>query len=44
VLFAWEDHWKTPLADVRRMLGLPANPVPTGGYLTEQFVMMKMAA
>ena len=26
VLFAWEDHWTTPLADVRRMLGLPANP------------------
>jgi ubiquinone biosynthesis protein Coq4 len=44
VLFPWEDHWTTPLADVRRMLGLPANPEPTGGYLTEQFVLSKMAA
>lgn len=43
VLFPWEDHWTTPLADVRRMLGLPAYPQPTGGYLTEEFVM-KMAA
>ena len=43
VLFPWEDHWTTPLADVRRMLGLPANPKVTGGYLTEEFVM-KMAA
>lgn len=43
VLFAWEDHWNTALADVRRMLGLPANPQSTGGYLTEEFVM-KMAA
>ena len=44
VLFPWEDHWNTPLADVRRMLGLPANPKRTGGYLTEQFTAMKMAA
>ncbi len=28
VLFAWEDHWATPLADVRAMLGLPATPAP----------------
>lgn len=44
VLFPWEDHWTTPLADVRRMLGLPANPARTGGYLTDEFVAMKMAA
>lgn len=39
VLFSWEDHWNTPLADVRRMLALPAQPTRTGGYLTEEFVM-----
>jgi ubiquinone biosynthesis protein COQ4 len=32
VLFPWEDHWATPLADVRRLLGLPANPRRVGGY------------
>jgi ubiquinone biosynthesis protein COQ4 len=31
--FLWEDHWATPLVDVRRMLGLPADPQPIGGYL-----------
>ncbi len=31
-VFPWEDHWATPLTDVRRMLGLPANPRPIGGY------------
>jgi ubiquinone biosynthesis protein COQ4 len=25
--FAWEDHWATPLAEVRAMLGLPVEPV-----------------
>jgi ubiquinone biosynthesis protein COQ4 len=25
-LFAWEDHWATPLAEVRAMLGLPVEP------------------
>ena len=25
--FAWEDHWATPLAEVRAMLGLPAEPL-----------------
>jgi ubiquinone biosynthesis protein COQ4 len=25
--FAWEDHWATPLAEVRAMLGLPIKPV-----------------
>ena len=32
VLFPWEDHWATPIADVRRMLKLPVNPRPIGGY------------
>jgi ubiquinone biosynthesis protein COQ4 len=34
-LFPWEDHWATPLADVRRMLRLPVNPRPIGGYTAE---------
>jgi ubiquinone biosynthesis protein COQ4 len=25
-VFPWEDHWATPLADVRTMLGLPPSP------------------
>jgi ubiquinone biosynthesis protein COQ4 len=25
--FAWEDHWATPLTEVRAMLGLPSEPV-----------------
>jgi ubiquinone biosynthesis protein COQ4 len=24
--FAWEDHWATPLSEVRTMLGLPSKP------------------
>jgi ubiquinone biosynthesis protein COQ4 len=35
VLFPWEDHWATPLADVRRMLKLPEDPRPTGGYTAD---------
>jgi ubiquinone biosynthesis protein COQ4 len=35
VFFPWEDHWATPLADVRRMLNLPANPRPIGGYTAD---------
>ena len=35
--FAWEDHWTTPLADVRRMLGLPAAPRTVGGYTKDAF-------
>lgn len=35
VLFPWEDHWATPLPEVRRMLGLPENPRLTGGYTAE---------
>jgi len=31
--FAWEDHWSTPLVDVRRLLGLPAQPRVIGGHL-----------
>jgi ubiquinone biosynthesis protein Coq4 len=34
-LFPWEDHWNTPLADVRRMLDLPTDPRPIGGYSAE---------
>jgi len=28
--FPWEDHWATPLATVRVMLGLPSQPRPRG--------------
>jgi ubiquinone biosynthesis protein COQ4 len=35
VVFPWEDHWATPLADVRRLLGLPAEPRTVGGYTAE---------
>jgi ubiquinone biosynthesis protein COQ4 len=34
-VFPWEDHWATPLADVRRMLKLPVDPRPIGGYTAE---------
>lgn len=34
-LFPWEDHWTTPLIEVRRMLRLPINPKVTGGYTAE---------
>jgi ubiquinone biosynthesis protein COQ4 len=27
--FPWEDHWATPLHEVRRMLGLPADGIAT---------------
>jgi ubiquinone biosynthesis protein COQ4 len=37
VLFAWEDHWATPLAEVRRLLGLPEHPRPIGGYTNLAF-------
>jgi len=26
-VFPWEDHWATPLTEVRRLLGLPAEPL-----------------
>ena len=28
--FAWEDHWSTPLVDVRRMLGIPVAGIAAG--------------
>lgn len=31
--FAWEDHWATPLVEVRRLLGLPAHPRAIGGHI-----------
>jgi len=34
-IFPWEDHWATPIVDVRRMLKLPVNPRPIGGYTAE---------
>lgn len=35
VMFPWEDHWATPLGDVRCMLNLPASPRRIGGYLED---------
>ncbi len=29
ITFPWEDHWATPLTEVRAMLGLPTHPVTT---------------
>src|SRR5580698_5012251 len=37
VLFAWEDHWATELAEVRRLLGLPEHPRASGGYTNLAF-------
>ena len=34
-VFPWEDHWATPLTEVRRLLKLPQNPRPIGGYTAE---------
>lgn len=36
-VFAWEDHWATPLDEVRRMLKLPEDPSPIGGYTSLTF-------
>ena len=36
-VFAWEDHWTTPLTEVRRMLNLPENPRAIGGYTQGAF-------
>jgi ubiquinone biosynthesis protein Coq4 len=36
-VFPWEDHWNTPLVEVRRMLGMPTHPAKVGGYLNELF-------
>jgi ubiquinone biosynthesis protein COQ4 len=34
-VFPFEDHWATPLADVRHMLGVPIDPPRTGGYTVD---------
>jgi ubiquinone biosynthesis protein COQ4 len=31
-VFPWEDHWATPLTEVRALLGLPQRPRTIGGY------------
>jgi ubiquinone biosynthesis protein COQ4 len=36
-VFPWEDHWATPLVEVRRLLGLPEHPLPVGGYMANLF-------
>ena len=36
-VFPWEDHWATPLAEVRQLLGLPTQPQPIGGYTAGAF-------
>ena len=36
-VFPWEDHWTTPLVDVRRLLGVPTDPAVTGGYTAGLF-------
>jgi ubiquinone biosynthesis protein COQ4 len=43
-VFAWEDHWATPIAEVRRMLRLPENPALVGGYTHELLAEAKAAA
>ena len=35
VVFPWEDHWATPVIEVRRLLGLPEQPPVTGGYTND---------
>jgi ubiquinone biosynthesis protein COQ4 len=35
--FIWEDHWATPLAEVRRALNLPEAPRVIGGYTRGAF-------
>jgi len=37
VVFPWEDHWATSLAEVRRLLKLPASPRSIGGYTKGAF-------
>ena len=36
-VFPWEDHWTTPLTEVRRLLDLPENPRSIGGYTKGAF-------
>ena len=42
-VFAWEDHWTTPLTEVRRLLRLPENPAVVGGY-THELLAASLAA
>lgn len=35
IAFPWEDHWATPLTEVRAMLGLPIHPVTTKPVTTK---------
>jgi ubiquinone biosynthesis protein Coq4 len=42
-VFPWEDHWATPLAEVRRLLNVPVDPSLTGGYTTDVFAMKPAA-
>jgi ubiquinone biosynthesis protein COQ4 len=37
VVFPWEDHWATPIAEVRRLLKLPTSPRSIGGYTKGAF-------
>lgn len=37
VVFPWEDHWATPLTEVRRLLKLPESPRSVGGYTKGAF-------
>lgn len=43
-VFAWEDHWATPLTEVRTLLGLPETPRRVGGYSVGWQSPAKMAA
>jgi ubiquinone biosynthesis protein Coq4 len=36
-VFPWEDHWNTPVAEVRRLLHLPVAPRSIGGYTKGAF-------
>jgi ubiquinone biosynthesis protein COQ4 len=36
-VFRWEDHWRTPLTEVRRLLELPEAPRSFGGYTKGAF-------
>lgn len=34
-VFPWEDHWATPLVEVRRLLHMPIDPPVIGGYTAD---------
>lgn len=42
-VFPWEDHWATPLTEVRRLLGLPETPRKVGGYMTAAWTEQRAA-